>query len=93
MQIANNVADRYRRFALQEAEGKSELYVELSLGVAGSEQLIAPLAGLPREKKQPNMFFAAYCRIFGVPQGSSDFSASVINCWVLLCYVVPSLIT
>ncbi|MCD4512087.1 hypothetical protein LQT97_12680 [Brucella pseudogrignonensis] len=49
MQIANNVADRYRRFALHEAEGKSALCVELALGVAGSEQLIALLAGLPRE--------------------------------------------
>ncbi|GHD23615.1 DUF2332 domain-containing protein [Tianweitania populi] len=81
MQIANNVAERYTRFARQEAEGKSELYVELALGVAGSEQLIALLAGLPREKQQPNLIFAAYRWLFGVPRGWDDFHENVIDRW------------
>lgn len=81
MQISNNIPDRYKRFALQEAAGKSELYVELALGVAGSEQLFALLASLPQEKQQPNLIFAAYRWLFGVPPGWSDFHEKMINHW------------
>lgn len=81
MQIANDVAERYTRFARQEAAGKSELYVELALGVAGSERLIALIAGLPRGKQQPNLIFAAYRWLFGVPQGWSDFHEKILDQW------------
>ena len=55
-----DIAERYRDFAAYEATGRSDLYVELALGVAGDADLHAWLDGLPRGKRQPNLLFAAY---------------------------------
>src|SRR5262245_3925745 len=54
---AENVRDRYRRFADVEAGSYSPLYHELSHGVARDDQLVDFIREMP--ETQPNLFFAA----------------------------------
>jgi hypothetical protein len=71
------IAERYRRFAVQEARGRSPLYEELALGVAGDHDLLRFLAGLPKAKQQPNMLLAAARLVCGTASGWSAFRAAV----------------
>jgi hypothetical protein len=52
-------ADAYRRFAREEAAGRSPRYEQLALAVAEDAAILAFLEGLPRAKRQPNLLFAA----------------------------------
>ena len=63
------ISARYLRFAADEARGESELYERLALAVAASRELRTFLAGLPADKRQPNLFLAAVRHLCGVPQG------------------------
>ena len=73
--MTDRVASVYRHFAEHEARGRSPLYVELALGVAGDRELLELLAGLPRAKHQPNLLFAAVRRLCGTPAGWDEFRA------------------
>jgi hypothetical protein len=64
------IAQRYTRFAAAEAHGECEIYEQLALAVAGSEELLAFLASLPADRRQPNLFFAAVRCLCGVPDSS-----------------------
>ena len=64
------IARRYARFAADEAHGECEIYEKLALVVAGSEELLAFLAGLPVDRRQPNLFLAAVRHVCGVPDSS-----------------------
>jgi hypothetical protein len=66
-----STSERYRRFAQAEAHGESDRYEEWALGVAGDLQLLDLLDGLPSDKRQPNLLFAA-ARYVGV--ASNDFA-------------------
>ncbi len=57
--------EQYREFG-REARDESACFAEWSAGVAGDEQVLAWLAGLPPLKQQPNLVFAA-ARWHGVP--------------------------
>ena len=61
------IADRYARFAADEARGSSEIYERLAQAVAGSIDVLEFLATLPAERHQPNLFLAAVRHLFGVP--------------------------
>jgi len=61
------ISARYLSFAVDEARGESELYEKLALGVAASRELLIFLAGLPSDKRQPNLFLAAVRHPCGVP--------------------------
>jgi hypothetical protein len=61
-----STADRYRRFAEQEAHGWSPCYEEWALGVAGDLELRTLLDELPEPKRQPNLLFTA-ARYVGIP--------------------------
>src|SRR6266542_4636021 len=61
------IADRYARFAADEARGSSEIYERLAQAVAGSIDVLEFLATLPAERRQPNLFLAAVRHLFGVP--------------------------
>ena len=69
------MAQGYSNFAAYEAAGRSPLYGELSTGVAGDEELLRWLDGLPVGKRQPNLLFAAYRLIAGTPSGFAEFRA------------------
>ncbi len=64
----NPYADSARQYAefAADAGGDSPCFVEWALGVAGDPEVLAWLADLPGNKRQPNLVFAA-ARWHGVP--------------------------
>ncbi len=54
-----STAQRYRQFASWEARGRSAAYEALALAVAGNQEVLQRLGGLPESKRQPNLLFAA----------------------------------
>ena len=73
------IAGRYRRFAEHEARGRSPLYAELTLGVAGDAGTLEFLAGLGRAKQQPNLFLAAVRHVCGTASGWPQFRGWVAS--------------
>jgi hypothetical protein len=71
------IAARYRRFAEQEARGHSPLYEAVALGVAEDPVVLAFLAGLPADKQQPNLLFAALRHVCGTPDGWPAFRSGL----------------
>jgi hypothetical protein len=67
----------YRRFADDEARGKSPLYETLSRGVAEDDDILDFLLTLPRPKRQPALLFAAARSLLGTPDGWSRFRRAV----------------
>ena len=67
----------YRRFAEDEAHGKSPLYEELARGVAADDEILDLLLSLPRPKRQPNLLFSAARHLLGTPDGWSRFRRGV----------------
>jgi hypothetical protein len=77
MAHASTIAQRYERFAMQEACGSSPIWEQLALGVAGSPQLLAFLTSIPCERRQPNLFLAAVRHVAGVPRDCRHMEAIV----------------
>ena len=65
--VTSAIAQQYLRFAEQEADGRSPLYAALARGVAADAFALAFLAGLPDDKRQPNLLLAALRHVAGVP--------------------------
>lgn len=72
---SEQVAARYRRFAEDEAHGRSPLYESFALGVAGDASALAFLATLPDAKRQPNLLIAALRHVCGTPRDWPQFRA------------------
>ncbi len=72
-------AENYRRFAALETIGRSPLYTELAHGVADDPELVAFLDGLPKEKRQPNLLFAAVRYLAGLQPGYDAFRVTVLD--------------
>jgi hypothetical protein len=62
----HKLAERYARFAEIEARGSSPTYETLALAVSRSAELLAFIAALPKERRQPNLFLAAVRKVAGV---------------------------
>jgi hypothetical protein len=75
----------YRRFAEDEARGKSPLYEELARGVAADDEILDLLLSLPRPKRQPNLLFSAARHLLGTPDGWSRFRRGVAQRKDALC--------
>ena len=73
------VAARYRRFAAAEAHGHSALYEAFATGVASDAALLSFLAGLPVEKQQPNLLFAAVRLVCGLAVSFADFRQRLLD--------------
>lgn len=71
------IAERYRRFATNEARGQSAIYEAMSEYVASSDRLLDFLASLPVDRQQPNLFFAAVRQVAGLPANSEALIAAV----------------
>jgi hypothetical protein len=56
----------YRKFATEEAHGRSALFEEWATGVAVDDEVLGLLSELPRPKRQPNLLFAC-SRLVGSP--------------------------
>jgi hypothetical protein len=74
-----DTARRYRRFAAQEAHGRSPLYEALVLGVADDQEILGFLLTLPEAKRQPNLLLAAARHLFGTPAGWEEFRRGVLD--------------
>jgi len=69
----DGLAAIYRRFAEDEAHGRSQLYEELAHRIATDLSTRAFLASLPRDRQQPNLLFAAIRYLSGTPKGWEQF--------------------
>jgi hypothetical protein len=65
--MTDRIAARFLRFAEREADGSSPLYAALARGAAGDPFVLGFLAGLPDDKQQPNLLFAALRHVCGTP--------------------------
>lgn len=65
---AESVAQRYDRFARDEAPGRSALYAEWASGVAADSAVAGLLARIPENHRQPPLVFAV-TRMLGAPEG------------------------
>jgi hypothetical protein len=74
-----STAENYRRFGTCEVRGRSPLYGQLANGVAGDPALLAFLADLPAQKRQPNLLLAAVRYLAGVQPGYAEFRAVVLD--------------
>jgi hypothetical protein len=75
------IAETYRRFAREEARGRSPLYEALTESVADDPDMLAHLADLPSAKQQPNLLLAAARHVTGVPGSWADFRSNVLAHW------------
>ena len=78
-QHTDQIGSRYIRFAENEARGRSPLYEELALGVAGDPSVLEFLAQLPYAKQQPNLLFAAVRHLCDTPRDWEDFRRSLAS--------------
>jgi hypothetical protein len=67
------IASSYRRFADNEARGRSALYEELAREVAGDQSTLMFLSELLHPKQQPNLLFGAVRYACGTPSCWRDF--------------------
>ncbi len=72
------VVDRYRRFARDEAPGRSPLYASWAERVVADAAVAAVLARIAETHRQPPLVFAVM-RLLGAPEGDVDAWAA----WVL----------
>jgi hypothetical protein len=71
------VAERYARFAREEAPGRSALYTAWAEAVASDAVLGGVLARIPATRRQPPLVFAV-TRMLGAPADVADWSAWVV---------------
>jgi hypothetical protein len=77
----DRIATAYRRFADEEARGRSPLYEAFAGGVAEDAVLLRLLADMPPPKRQPNLLLAAVRHIAGVPQDWLEFRRTMLTRW------------
>lgn len=65
--VAGDVAERYSRFARDEAPGRSALYADWAAGVATDTAVAAILGRIPATHRQPPLVFAV-ARMLGAPE-------------------------
>jgi hypothetical protein len=73
----DRIARGYAAFAADEARGNSAIYERLALAVAASPELLEFIAGLPEDRRQPNLFLAAVRLVSGVPADGEWLIAAV----------------
>jgi hypothetical protein len=77
--VGPEVAERYARFAQEEAPGRSALYAEWAGAVASDPALAAVLARIPATRRQPPLVFAVM-RLLGAPEtGGGPWRTWVID--------------
>ncbi len=64
---ALGTSENYRRFAVDEAAGRSPAYEQLALAVARDDMVMSFLERLPAAKRQPNLLFGAARYLLGSP--------------------------
>lgn len=70
--MSDRLAETYRGFAPE-----TPLYRELGTHFAEDRELLEWLGRLPRDKRQPNLVFAAYRLVAGTPSGWPEFEETL----------------
>lgn len=78
MSAVDRIAARYRRFAAEEAHGRSPLYEAFALGIAEDPDALGFLATLPEPRQQPNLLLAAVRHHHGVARDWPSFRACLL---------------
>ena len=73
------LANRYRRFASDEARGVSPHYERLAQDIAASAAVLRFLSDLPPPRRQPNLLLGAATLIAGRPPDITSLSDMVAN--------------
>lgn len=68
-------------FASREARGQSPMYEALAMAVAADARVLELLAGLPTEKRQPNLLFAAARYLDAPVTDPGDFLTWAVQSW------------
>lgn len=74
----DRLAARYRRFAADEARGRSPSYEAITTAIADDRATLDFLLSLPEDKRQPNLLLAALRHLFGTQADWPAFRASLI---------------
>ena len=74
----DRLAARYRRFAEEEARGRSPSYEAITHAAADDRQTLDFLLSLPEEKRQPNLLLAALRHLFGAQPDWHRFRATLM---------------
>jgi hypothetical protein len=77
--VLTGLAERYIRFADDEARDRSALYESLARGVAGDAQILDMLSALTPNKQQPNLLFAAVDSVAGTSGDFGDFRRRLLE--------------
>jgi hypothetical protein len=75
----NAISERFRHYSQRHAIRGSALYSLLSAHVTESPQLLALLASVPASKARPQLLFAAYRQLFGMPDSWEDFRRNICS--------------
>ncbi|WP_093172707.1 DUF2332 domain-containing protein [Sinosporangium album] len=79
MNDVQRTARQYRRFGEVHVQDSSPLYRRLSVAVSEDETLLELLAGLPREKRQPNLLLGAVRFLRGTTPEYPEFREFVLE--------------
>lgn len=74
----DHLAARYRRFAEDEARGRSPSYEAITRAIADDRATLDFLLSLPNDKRQPNLLLAALRHLFGVQPDWDRFRATLM---------------
>lgn len=74
-----DTAGNYLRFAEREAAGRSPVYEGLARSVAVDDIVLGYLGGLPADKRQPNLLFAAARYLLGAVPSADTLRALVLE--------------
>jgi hypothetical protein len=77
-QHSAELSAQYRRFAEQEAHGRSPLYEALAYDVAADRDAIGFLMTLPKQKRQPNLLLAPVRHLFGTSADWPHFRSNLL---------------
>lgn len=77
-----DLAQRYRDFAREQARGQSAAYERLTEAIADDPEVLALIAGMPTvNKRQPNLLLASVRRLGGPYDDYAAFRAFVTGRW------------
>jgi hypothetical protein len=75
----DKIRQMYRKFAREEARGRSPLYEQLCLRIADDPELLGFLSALPISKRQPNLFLASVRYLGEAALEWADFRRFVLS--------------
>jgi hypothetical protein len=76
-----DTADWYRGFAKADAHGRSAVYEDWALGIAGDAEMVAMIDELPETRRQPSLVFSVSRLLGAEPTGFAAFRSWLVDNW------------